>query len=83
MACHGIAVATVEDVVRANRDLPAPPLRRAIRVGAGVSQERMAGELRVTRATVSRWENGERHPRDEHLVAYVRLLRGIQRAATD
>lgn len=60
--------------VRARRRLPSPPVRRAIREGAGVSQLRVAQCLDVTRMTVSRWESGNREPRGAHLVSYVALL---------
>lgn len=60
--------------VRARRRLPAPPMRRAIRESAGVSQLRVAGQVGVTRMTVSRWESGVREPRGDHLLSYVALL---------
>ena len=71
------------DLVRAARHLPAPDLRRAIRIGAGVSQNQVAVVCGVDRATVSRWESGQRFPRGEHLLTYVQLLRDIQRAASE
>ena len=63
---------------RALRDLPAPQLRRAIRVNAGLSEEDVGGELGVHRATVCRWELGQRSPRGHLLVAYLDLLRKLQ-----
>ena len=59
---------------RAQRSLPAPEVRRALRRSVGLSQDDFAGVLGVHRETVSRWERGERTPRGDDLVAYVDLL---------
>ena len=64
--------------VRAKRDLPPPEVRRALRIAAGVSQKDIGAELGVTRAAVSRWETGDRLPRDEALLGYVKILRSFQ-----
>jgi transcriptional regulator with XRE-family HTH domain len=64
--------------VRAKRDLPPPEVRRALRIAAGVSQKDIGAELGVTRAAVSRWESGDRVPRDETLQGYVKILRSLQ-----
>jgi HTH-type transcriptional regulator/antitoxin MqsA len=63
---------------RALRDLPAPQMRRAIRVNVGLSEDDVARELSVHRATVCRWELGQRSPRGHLLVAYLELLRKLQ-----
>lgn len=62
------------DEVRESRQLPTPPVARAIRIAAGVSQQRLADELGVQRNTVSRWEAGERHPSSSLRARYARLL---------
>ncbi len=69
------------DEVRASRSLPAPPLARAIRLAAGVSQERIAAELDVHPVTVRRWEAGTRIPRGELRLAYARLLNALVQEA--
>ncbi|MGO9457606.1 MAG: helix-turn-helix domain-containing protein [Acidimicrobiales bacterium] len=66
------------DKVRAIRALPAPPLRRAIRMAAGVSQRDIAAEVGRSRPTVSRWEAGERMPQGEDLDRYIAILRSLQ-----
>ena len=59
---------------RAKRRLPAPPVRRALRESAGLSQQALASYLEVERATVSRWEGGARTPRGATLERYVEVL---------
>ena len=49
--------------VATRRRLPPPERRREIRERAGVSQEVVARAVRVSRAAVSRWENGDRTPK--------------------
>jgi DNA-binding transcriptional regulator YiaG len=65
--------------IRAARALPAPEVARRIREQAGVSQQRLARELGVTRVCVTRWELGTRRPRGHDAVAYARLLDKLQR----
>jgi DNA-binding transcriptional regulator YiaG len=60
--------------MRAKRTLPPLAMRRAIRLGAGLSQSDVAEILGVHRETVHRWEAGDRTPRGALLVAYVDLL---------
>jgi DNA-binding transcriptional regulator YiaG len=67
--------------VRRARRLPPPPLARAIREAADVSQERMAGELGVHRVTVARWETGRRRPRGQLLHSYLALLDELRQEA--
>lgn len=64
------------DLVRISRqrDLAASGTGRAIRLAARLSQEEIAQVLGVTRATVSRWENGLRTPRGDDAIAYGELL---------
>ena len=60
--------------VRSRQRLPAPALRRVIRKSVGVSQAAVAEVCGVDRASVSRWESGQRRPSGPRLVAYVGLL---------
>lgn len=69
------------DAWRARRDLPQPQMRRALRLAAGATQSEIASECGVDRASVSRWENGHRTPRGEHLVRYSAVLREFEEAA--
>lgn len=48
-----------------------------IRRVAGVTQLQLARELQVDAATVSRWERGERAPRDAQAVEYARVLQAL------
>jgi HTH-type transcriptional regulator/antitoxin MqsA len=66
--------------VRDRRDLPSPAMRRAIRLSAGLSLAdvgKVAGG--VSRQAVAAWEAGKAIPTGEHLTAYARLLRELQR----
>ena len=67
------------DQVRVWRRLPAPAACRAIRLGAGVSQECLACEIGVHRVTVARWECGARKPRGRLLRRSVEVLEMLQR----
>lgn len=60
--------------VRESLSLPSPDIARQIREAAGVSQARLAAELRVHELTVHRWEAGTRTPHGELRRAYARLL---------
>ncbi len=68
------AADSLRDLVRTRRMLPSPVIRRAIREAAGASQADVGRSLRVSRATVCRWESGKQTPRGEHLAGYVRAL---------
>jgi transcriptional regulator with XRE-family HTH domain len=59
---------------RLRRRLPPPEMRRRLRERAGIPQEALAQAVGVDRATVSRWETGEREPRARHLARYVEVL---------
>jgi transcriptional regulator with XRE-family HTH domain len=59
---------------RLRRRLPPPVTRRRLREGAGIPQEALAQAVGVDRATISRWETGEREPRARHLERYVEVL---------
>lgn len=73
--------ALIEEV-RTRRRLPPPPMRRAIRQAAGVSQRQVAEELGVDRVTVARWELGTRNPQSRFLGAYLALLDGLRDSAS-
>jgi transcriptional regulator with XRE-family HTH domain len=62
---------------KARGELPPPALRRLLRERAGLSQAALARALGVHRAVLSRWETGERTPRDGrgYLDALARLER--------
>lgn len=72
---------SIVDEVRVAKSLPAPPVARAIRKAAGVSQQRLADELGARRNTVSRWENGERKPSARYRAKYAELLRDLSQVA--
>lgn len=69
-----VVPSSIAEKMRARRALPIPAMRRAIRVGAGLSQSDVAEILGVHRETVARWESGDRTPRGTTLIAYVDLL---------
>jgi len=56
------------------REMPAPPIRRALREHHGLSQGEVADLLGVDRASVSRYESGERSPRPLVAERYLELL---------
>ena len=56
------------------RALPAPPIRRALREHHGLSQGQLARLLGVDRASVSRYESGERSPRAAVAERYLDVL---------
>jgi transcriptional regulator with XRE-family HTH domain len=59
---------------RQRRALPPPAVRRAIRERAGLSQWDLARVLRVDRATISRYETGDREPRRSFIPRYLAAL---------
>jgi DNA-binding transcriptional regulator YiaG len=76
------ALSVILDKRRLRRRLPDPPMRRLVRERAGITQEDLAQVLGVDRATVSRWETGEREPRPSQLEGYLRALDRLTREAT-
>lgn len=63
------------------RRLPDPAVRRALRIGAGVSQQELADVLGIDRASVCRYELGTRSPRGDLAARYAGLLRRLAREA--
>jgi transcriptional regulator with XRE-family HTH domain len=49
---------------------------RRIRLGLGLSQHELARRLGVARATVTRWENGTRHPSGVAKLAIQSIVEG-------
>ena len=56
------------------RELPHPSIRRALRVHHGLSQGQLARLLGVDRASVSRYESGERSPGAAIAERYLDIL---------
>jgi transcriptional regulator with XRE-family HTH domain len=48
-----------------------------IRRNAGVTQTQLATEIGVNQMTISRWERGERTPRNAEAARYARALRAL------
>jgi transcriptional regulator with XRE-family HTH domain len=71
------------DEVRESLSLPRPSVAREIREAAGVTQERLAGELDVHPLTVQRWEAGTRTPHGDLRRAYARLLAELDEVTRD
>lgn len=61
--------------VRDELELPAPQVRRTLRVRAGLSLAEIARTIGVTREAVRLWELGLRQPRGNHLRDYAAILR--------
>lgn len=74
------ALHDLESHLAARRALPPPSERRAIRVAARVSLQRLARAVGVTRQTIALWETGRAAPRDAHLDAYLNALRLMEEA---
>jgi HTH-type transcriptional regulator/antitoxin MqsA len=56
------------------RRLPDPSIRRALREHHGLSQGQLADLLGVDRASVSRYESGDRSPRPSIAERYLEVL---------
>jgi DNA-binding transcriptional regulator YiaG len=57
----------------------APFLGEALRKRADLSRDEVARQLNVSAQTVSNWEQGKRRPGGDRAVAYLELLRELQR----
>jgi transcriptional regulator with XRE-family HTH domain len=73
---------TLNKVIERARDrhvpLPPPKVRRALRIARDLTQDDTAELMEVARATVSRWETGQREPRGELRRKYAELLRELR-----
>jgi transcriptional regulator with XRE-family HTH domain len=69
-------------VARARKALPSPAERRRLRVEAGVTQAAIGQALGVSRATVARWESGQRRPGPDHLDQYLDVLSRFRKEIT-
>jgi hypothetical protein len=68
----------------ARKQLPAVPMRRALRLAAGASLERTAQAVGgVTHEAVRTWELGLREPRGRNAIAYAAVLRRFSELASD
>lgn len=72
--------ALIEELITAKR-LPAPPMRRAIRQAAGVTQARLAQELNVSDRSIAGWEAGTTNPSPKHRRPYTELLHSLNELA--
>lgn len=77
LVVFALKLQALQEKSRIHRRLPPPPMRRAIRKNAGITQSDVAAALGVDRVTVARWERGERTPRGALLRAYVKLLESL------
>ena len=59
--------------------LPTPEMRRAIRVGAGLTQLELGRVVGVAAASISRYESADREPRGEHRARYAAALAELRR----
>lgn len=77
---------TIADAVRfelgIHRDLPSPAERRRLREAAGMSQQKLAEIIGVTRQAVCQYESGKRGKPRNPLVRqrYVEALRALREA---
>ncbi|MFJ6636675.1 helix-turn-helix domain-containing protein [Streptomyces sp. NPDC091376] len=65
---------TADSTEAAASPLPSPKERRRLREARGLSEERFAKALGVTKATIRSWETGRTTPRGRKREAYVKLL---------
>jgi DNA-binding transcriptional regulator YiaG len=83
MVNPGVPMSALMHEVCEAQSLPPPVVRKAIREGAGVAQERFAGALGVHRVTLARWESRTgQEPRGERRAKYARALRELQELTT-
>lgn len=68
-------------LTRLRRRLPDPRTRRMLRERADISQAVLAAAIGVERATVSRWESGDREPEGQYLQSYIEALDRLAREA--
>ncbi len=68
----------IAEVRASDVPLPPPEVRKALRVGAGLTQERLAAPIGVSRVAVSRYESGLREPRGEVRRRYIEALEAMR-----
>jgi transcriptional regulator with XRE-family HTH domain len=68
---------------RKRRSLPAPDVRRLLRLNAGLTQDDVAEIVGVVRPAVTRWESGARTPVGRPALAYAELLERLAREVLD
>lgn len=61
--------------------LPPAEVRRALRMGAGLTQADVAAVLGVDRATVARYELAQREPRGNLRALYMAVLEELRHAS--
>jgi transcriptional regulator with XRE-family HTH domain len=73
---------TVEDLLTRmhQQRIAAPPMGRAIREHARLTQEEVGAAVGVSGSEVSRWEAGRRRPRGSNLAAYAEVLARLREA---
>jgi DNA-binding transcriptional regulator YiaG len=75
----------IEELVRTRRSkqqsaqLPSPDERKALRVGAGITQREIAKAFGVHSETFGRWERGDGRPGRKAADAYAQALEILRR----
>jgi DNA-binding transcriptional regulator YiaG len=64
---------SVKDLPRLRR-MVETGVAKTIRIDAGLSLAEMSAPVKVHRTTILRWERGERRPRGEAAIRYLRAL---------
>ena len=68
---------------RCRRSFPTPVERRLLRLRAGLSQAALAASVGITTAAISRYESGERSPRQKILERYAEVLDRLARESME
>jgi DNA-binding transcriptional regulator YiaG len=76
-------IETLIEQAKLRRQLPPPPLRRALREQAGLSKSSVGAAIGVSAMAILHWERGTRRPNPEHLAKYAALLRSLQHDALE
>jgi DNA-binding XRE family transcriptional regulator len=80
MSDEEVVSVTLVDEVRARLALPKPAVGKAIRLAAGVTQQRMADEIGVHRLSYLQWERGHlalSEATQQRLAAVLRDLQAV------
>lgn len=71
----------IRSQMRVHLDLPGPDERRRLRLASGLSQQKLADIIGVSRQTICQYESGARMtPRGSLLARYVEALRAMREA---